>query len=226
MTEGSIMASLRAPIDSAAQGARVSFWDVVGLIATSLFGSGSGAPLVRLADGMTALNNRIDLMDEVSGYGCMFMSTNRAFSGSTLKVVPFDTRYGPPKNTVLDPANHRIYLAKGTWTVSVLLAVPQAGALGGDTRFTATVRSYKPNGTLHMEQELGWRSGASPHTYLGQAPLICDEDGYWVEIRFSQSSLLYRVLGGTNRSKVWVNRWDINTENNNIIIDPPDGPDV
>ena len=38
--------------------------------------------------------------------------------------------------------------------------------------------------------------------------------------------MTFPVLGGTDRSKFWVNRWDMRTDNNNIIIDPPDGPDV
>ena len=34
------------------------------------------------------------------------------------------------------------------------------------------------------------------------------------------------LMGGTDRSKFWVNRWDLRTDDNNLIINPPTGPDV
>lgn len=227
MTEASIMAGLRGPIDASAQSARVSFLDMLGAIATALFGPGSGAPLPRLADGMTELNQRLDLMEDVSGYGGMIMSNNHRFTGS-YKVMPFNTPYGPTTNSVtLDTANHRIYLARGTWSVNLLVSVPQAGALGGNTWMRPAISVYRPNGTEYLTQWLDWRSGTNPHAYYAQIPLIVPNDsGFYVQARFMQSSLNFPVLGGTDRSKFWVNRWDLRTDDNNLIINPPDGPDV
>lgn len=228
MTEASIMAGLRAPVDTAAQGARLSFWDVLGMVATALFGPGPGAALVRLADGMTELNSRIDLMTQVSGYGGMIMSNNHRFTGSAYKTIPFNTQYGPTTPSVsLDTVNHRIYLARGTWSINLLLSVPQSGPLGGDTWMRPAIRVHRPDGSEYLTQWLDWRSGVNPHAYYAQIPLIVpNDDGFYVEALFTQDSLNFPVLGGTDRSKFWVNRWDLRTDNNNIIIDPPNGPDV
>lgn len=202
---------------------------VIGMIADALFGPGSGSPIVRLSDGMTELNNRVDLMADVSGYGGMILSNNhRVYGGNDYKVVPFNTPYGPStKSVALDTANHRIYLARGTWSVSMLLAVPQAGITGGPTWFRATITAYRPNGTEYLNQWLDWRSGENPHGYYAQVPLIVpDDSGYYVQIRFTHNTGNWRIFGGTDRSKFWVNRWDLRTDDNNMIINPPDGPDV
>lgn len=211
---------------------RDGVWQNGGLlshIADFLFGSGPGAPATRLSDGMTELNNRLDLMEDVSGYGGMIMSNNHRFSGSEHKVIPFNTQYGPNTPSVsLDTTNHRIYLARGTWSINLLLATPQAGAIGGgDTWMRPAIRVYRPDGSEYLTQWLDWRSGVRPHAYYAQIPLIVpNDDGFYVEALFRQDSLNFRILGGTDRSKFWVNRWDLRTDENNIIIDPPDGPDV
>lgn len=201
---------------------------IIGMIADALFGPGSGEPIVRLSDGMTELNNRLDLMEDVSGYGGMIMSHNHRFTGSTYKTIPFNTQYGPTTPSVsLDTVNHRIYLARGTWSINLLISVPQAGPFGGDTWMRPAIRVYRPNGSEYLTQWLDWRSGVNPHAYYAQIPLIVpNDDGFYVEALFTQDSLNYPILGGTDRSKFWVNRWDLRTDNNNIIIDPPDGPDV
>ena len=50
---------------------------IIGMIADALFGPGGGSPIVRLSDGMTELNNRLDLMADVSGYGAMIMKNSQ-----------------------------------------------------------------------------------------------------------------------------------------------------
>lgn len=202
---------------------------IIGMIADALFGPGGGSPIVRLSDGMTELNNRVDLMADVSGYGGMILSNkHKVYGGNDYKVVPFNTPYGPStKSVTLDTANHRIYLARGTWSVSMLLAVPQAGITGGPTWFRATITAYRPNGTEYLNQWLDWRSGENPHGYYAQVPLVVpDDSGYYVQIRFTHNTGNWHILGGTDRSKFWVNRWDLRTDDNNMIINPPDGPDV
>ena len=210
---------------------RDGVWQNGGLlshIADLLFGSGPASPAQRLSDGMTELNNRLDLMEDVSGYGGMIMSNNHRFTGSTYKTIPFNTQYGPNTPSVsLDTTNHRIYLARGTWSINLLISVPQAGALGGDTWMRPAIRVHRPDGSEYLTQWLDWRSGTNPHAYYAQIPLIVpNDDGFYVEALFRQSSLNFPILGGTDRSKFWVNRWDLRTDENNLIIDPPDGPDV
>lgn len=209
---------------------RDGVWQDGGLlshIADLLFGSGQGAPATRLSDGMTELNNRLDLMADVSGYGGMIMSMNRRMTGG-YKTVPFDTKYGPhtPHSVEVDTVNHQFVLSRGTWSVNVLLTVPPHGILGSVGWHRATITSYYPDGTEHMNQWLDWRSGENPHSFYAQVPLVVAEDGYTVKVRYQANGVIWTLFGGTDRSKFWVNRWDLRTDDNNVIIDPPDGPDV
>lgn len=195
-------------------------------LAEALFGNytGSNASLVVISDGMTGLNNRLDLMDDVSGYGGMIMSKNWRYNGGdTYKKVKFDTPYGPPKNVVYDGANHRIILAKGTWNVSLLLATsPINGAVWTRVRLD----TYTPKGVLHTRKWLDWQSGPQNHTAFHQVPVICETDGYYVEAWFTHNGLWWTIFGGTERTLMYVNRWDVRTENNPNIPSPPDGGDV
>ena len=230
LTEAEAKRRMQAPIGPSFAAQRDGVWQPGGLlshIADFLFGSGQGAPATRLSDGMTELNQRLDLMDDVSGYGGMILSQHRGMTGG-YKTIPFDTQYGPhtPHSVEVDTANHRFVLAAGTWSVNALITHPQTGALAGDNWSRATITSYYPDGTQHMNQWLDWRAGTNPHAFFAQVPLVVPEDGYYVEVRFAVDGVRRTVLGGTDRSKFWVNRWNLSIDNNNVIIDPPTGPDV
>ena len=203
---------------------------IIGMIADALFGPGSGSPIVRLSDGMTELNNRVDLMADVSGYGAMIMTNSHRFTGNAYKTIPFNMEYGPstPWSVTVDTAGNRFILKAGTWSVNLLLAVPSGTLILTDgVWFRPAITVYRPDGTEYLNQWLDWRSGQSPHSFFAQIPLVIpDVSGFYVKARFAQSSTNYRILGGTDRSKFWVNRWDMRTDNNNMIIDPPDGPDI
>ena len=232
LTEAEAKNRMQAQVAPSFNRQRDGVWQnggLLGHIADLLFGPGSARPAQRLSDGMTELNHRLDLMDDVSGYGCMVMSHNHRFTSSnTHKTIPFNTQYGPHTPSVtLDTVKHRIYLAHGTWSINLLISVPQAGALGGDTWMRPAIRVYRPDGSEYLTQWLDWRSGARPHAYFAQIPLIVpNDDGFYVEALFTQESVAFPVLGGTDRSKFWVNRWDMRTDNNNMIINPPYGPDI
>ena len=204
---------------------------LLGHIADLLFGSGQGAPATRLSDGMTALNNRLDLMDDVSGYGGMIMTHNHRFTSSNVyKTIPFNSQYGPhtPWSVTVDTSGNRFVLKAGTWSVSLLLSVPSGTLIGGNGPwFRPALTVYQPDGVEYLNQWLDWQSGAHPHAFFAQIPLVIpDDSGFYIRARFTTSATSWRLLGGTDRSKFWVNRWDMRTDNNNIIIDPPDGPDV
>lgn len=230
LTEAEAKRRMQAPINPSFIAQRDGVWQdggLLGNIANFLFGAGAGSPAARLSDGMTELNERIDLMTQVSGFGAMIMSQNRTMTGG-YKVVPFDTPYGPytEHSVEVDTDNHQFVLSRGTWSVNVLLTVPPHGLLGGVGWHRATVTSYRPDGTEHMNQWLDWRSGENPHSFFAQVPLVVPEDGYTVKIRYQANGVIWPLLGGTDRSKFWVNRWDLRTDNNNVIINPGDGPDV
>ena len=230
ITEASAKQAMQTPIGPSFIAQRDGIWQnggLLGHIADLLFGSGPAAPAKRLSDGMTELNSRLDLMEDVSGYGGLIMSNTHRFSGgSTYKVMPFNTQYGPSTPSVsLDTANHRIYLARGTWSVSALLTTSDGG-ISTPPRFEAAITAYRANGTEYLTQWLRWQP-RHEESFFAQVPLVIpDDSGYYVTIRFTHSGQWWRVLGGTDRSKFWVNRWDLRTDENNLIIDPPDGPDV
>ena len=223
---------MRQPLEGMFGRQRESVWGnggLLGHIADLLFGPGPAGPAQRLSDGMTELNQRLDLMDDVSGYGAMIMTNSHRFTGNAYKTIPFNMEYGPstPWSVTVDTAGNRFVLKAGTWSVNLLIAVPQAGALGGPTWMRPAITVYRANGTEYLNQWLDFRSGENPHSFFAQIPLVIpDDSGFYVQARFSQSSINYRVLGGTDRSKFWVNRWDMRTDNNNMIINPPDGPDI
>lgn len=231
MTEESAKASMRGTVAPSFARHRDGVWQEGGLlghIANFLFGPGADTPAARLADGMTELNGRLDLMEDVSGYGGLIMSTTHRFEGgNTYKVMPFNAPYGPSTTSVqLDITNHRIYLARGTWSVSTLISTSGGSGLGAPPWFRATVTAYRPDGTEYLNQWLDWQPPTNS-AYFAQVPLIVpDDSGYYVCIRFTHSGQWWRVFGGTDRTKFWVNRWDMRTDENNMVINPPDGPDV
>ena len=90
---------------------------IIGMIADALFGPGPGDPIVRISDGMTELNGRVELLDDVPGYaGTILVDNHRVGAGSSWKVIPFTGKYGPEKNATLDAASHRLYLSAGSWS--------------------------------------------------------------------------------------------------------------
>ena len=217
------MQSQVAPVHSRQ---RDGIWGLVDGIADALFGNytGGAGPLVRLSDGMTALNNRLDLMSDVSGYGGMFMSNNYRFGGgNNYKKLRFDSPYGPPKNVTLDTTNHRIVLAKGTWSVSLLVAM---APINGSGWVRARIDCYAPGGQLHSRRWLDWRSGPETGSQFHQVPVIAPESGYYVEAWLTHDALWWTVMGGTERTLFFVNRWDVRTTNELENTSPGDGGDV
>ena len=207
---------------------RDGFWgavdDFFSMIANALFGPGPGGGLVRLSDGMTELNQRLDLMEDVSGYCGAFMSNNYRFEGgNNYKKLRFDTLYGPPKNASLDAANHRIVLAKGTWSVSLLTAMR---AIDGTGWVRARIDCRAPDGSLHSRRWLDSRSGPQNGSQFHQVPVIAPENGYYVEAWLTHNALWWTVLGGTERTLLFVNRWDIRTDNDFENAAPGEGGDV
>ena len=226
MTEASAKAAMQTPVAPSFAAQRDGIWGMVGSIADALFGTytGSAGPLVRLSDGMTALNNRLDLMSDVSGYCGAFMSNNYRFEGgNNYKKLRFDSLYGPPKNASLDAANHRIVLAKGTWSVSLLTAMSPIDAT---TWVRARIDCRAPDGSLHSRRWLDGRSGPQNGTQFHQVPVIARENGYYIEAHLTHDAWWWTVMGGTERTLLFVNRWDIRTTNDFENRSPGNGGDV
>lgn len=221
MTEASIMAGLRAPIDGAAQGARISFLDMIGAIATALFGPGPGAPLPRLEDGMTALNGRVNLLNDVPGYAGAFMTQNHRFgSGSTYKRIPFNARYGPEKNASL--SSNRLYLSAGSWSAHFTIST-SAGVGGIGHGLRARVRNAA--NVVVIERFFDWQNGGAGWDQHFAMPIIAPESGWSIELGYRHSGGWWTVLGGTEKTLMWVERKNMETENHEVVI-PTDGPDI
>lgn len=194
-------------------------------IAAAFLGNytGNNQALLVISDGMTELNGRLDLMENVSGYGGMIISKNYRFAGgSTFKKIPFDREYGPPKNVVYDKVNNRIILAKGTWNVSLLVSMSNGN---GNPVINARINVYKPDGSLYSRRWLKWESQPEGSAFH-QVPVIAPESGYYVEVDLTHSALWWHVLGGTERTLLFVNRWDVATTNDAELTNPPDGGDI
>ncbi|MGN0123761.1 MAG: hypothetical protein ACI38R_11040 [Rhodococcus sp. (in: high G+C Gram-positive bacteria)] len=80
-----------------------------------------------LQDGQNALRNRLDLLDEVSGYGTAVMAYNWDIPYSTWCVLPFETQLGPMKGvSVSTPAAETGFLTLkrgGLWRVDAQIAI-------------------------------------------------------------------------------------------------------
>ena len=69
------------------------------------------------ADGQLALNNRTDLLKQVSGYATVFLGRNWDLPPNAPVVLPFNRQLGPLKNTGVNEADGIILKAKGLWRV-------------------------------------------------------------------------------------------------------------
>lgn len=201
---------------------------VVGMIADALFGPGSGPPAVRLSDGMTELNGRLDLLDDVPGYAGAYMGTNRRFgTGSSYKTIPFDRPYGPAKKAQLNTSNHRMVLDKGSWSIHITI-VPRGS--GSPLSFTAghgiRVRVRRASGAVALDRPFDWGHISWEHATHFAMPIIVTEDGWSVEVGYRHNDVNWSLIGGTDRTLIWVERKNIDTTNSQIETGVPDGPDV
>lgn len=176
--------------------------------------------VVELQDGMTELNDRVDLMSEVSGYGGMVMSKSVRMKVNDYRRVPFDLQYGPPKNTTVDTVNNRIYLAKGTWSISWIIAMQQSDLGNTEIWNRPRIDVFSPDGSLYTRRWLDHASMRYPDAAFFQTIVVTPDAGYYTEAWFTADA--FRVLyGGTDRSVFWANRWDINSDNAPSVVDPP-----
>ena len=198
---------------------------IVGMIADALFGPGSGPPLTRLADGMTALNSRVELLDDVPGYAGGIMTQNRRFgSGSVYKTIPFNSRYGPSKKAQLNTSNHRMVIETGSWSAHFTISTSGGGGVGHGLR--ALVQDK--NGTEVMTRFFDWQTpNAGWDQHYAMPIIVPPESAPWsIELGYRHNGLWWTLYGGTEKTLIWVERKNIDTANSGIIRNPGDGPDV
>lgn len=227
-SEESAMSAMRGTVSPSFERQRDGVWQdggLLGHIANFLFGSGSGSPAARLSDGMTALNGRLDLLDDVPGYAGGIMTQNRRFgSGSTYKTIPFNSRYGPSKKANLNTSNHRMVIETGSWSAHFTISTSGGGGVGHGLR--ARVRDK--NGTEVMTRFFDWQTpNAGWDQHYAMPIIVPPESAPWsIELGYRHSGLWWTLYGGTEKTLIWVERKNIDTANSTIIRNPGDGPDV
>lgn len=194
-------------------------------IASALFGNytGSNPALVQMSDGMTDLNGRIDLMANVPGYAGAIMTQNHRFgSGGVYKRIPFNKRYGPEKNATVNTSNNRIYMSQGSWSAHFTISTSSGnGGIGHGLR--AQVRDE--NGTVVITRTFDWQNAGATWDQHFAMPIVAPKSGWSIELGYRHSGNWWTILGGTEKTLMWVERKNLDADNHEVV-QPTDGADI
>lgn len=198
---------------------------IIGMTADALFGPGPGDPIVRIADGMTDLNERVELMDDVSGYaGTILVDNHRVGTGGSWKVIPFSGKYGPEKNATLDVASHRLYLSEGSWSAHFTISTGSGIGISG-IGHGLRAQVYDETGAAVITRRFDWQTGTATWDQHFAMPIIAPVSGWSVELAYRHSGGWWPLLGGTEKTLLWVERKNMDTENHEVIV-PGEGGDI
>lgn len=175
-------------------------------------------------DGQTALIERIDLMDNISGYAVAYMKENRYKDRNRWVLMEFNGRLGPVKNASV--ANNGLTLAQGTWVINAQCTHDQHV-----DRMSSRIRIevLRPDGTVYSIKEAygevfpsKWTSRQVSHNVVLPAP------GYrvrvWTYYNVGTAFGVYNRLlwrGGTHLTHLMAHRLDIDTSNAVVEEDVP-----
>lgn len=182
-----------------------SFQDTVGgigeAIINGLQGIVTGGPFapaeeaaVEIRNGQEGLENSINLLFGLPGYGFSYMSRNinaewGIFGGNTRR-MPFDKQLGPAKNTYIDDQGRLVLDGVGAWLVMVKNRARSTG-YGGNAMIQQTVRIRRPDGTVYhtvtddastMSDTGAPISPKGASTLLSIFPVVIDEPGCTVDV--------------------------------------------
>lgn len=193
---------------------------------------GQFADLANLAgqvrDGQLDLNNRLDLLEEVSGYCSTFMGNNWNVAGGRWVTLPFEQQLGPNKNAEKFQGGIK-FNRKGLWRADchVTFAPAPSNWIGG-TNTPATVSvdivriSDQQVYTSHhfdiVLTTLGPETAAFSHTFV-----LPEDNAFYAKVLVIHPKDWAGVYGGTLRSSLSVNRWDSGTANAVVAPDVPHG---
>lgn len=193
-------------------------------LAEALFGNygGTHPALVIISDGMTALNNNVELLHDVPGYaGAIMLQNHRFGSGSSWKKVPFNGKYGPEKKARLNTSNNRMYIDKGSWSCHMTISTGSGGGVGHALR----VQVFDQNNSLKITRYYDWQSPNAGWDMHYALPVIATADDWSIEVSYRHSGTWWYVLGGTEKTLLWVERKNMDTANS-AIVTPTDGDDI
>lgn len=188
-------------------------------IANALFGGlvqNDHPALDRIRDGQLALNEKIGLVELISGYGVAYMKANRYKDRGQWVLMEFDGQLGPVKNAEL--RDNGIALAEGTWVLDA-----QCTHDHHVDRLTSRIRIEvtKPDGTVYSVKDAygevlpnKWTTRQVHHT------IVAPESGYlvrvWTYYNVGSAFGIYNRLlwrGGTALSHLSAHRLDNDTSN-------------
>lgn len=193
-------------------------------VAEALFGPFSEdetTAVQHIQDGQLALNNRLDLMGDISGYAVAYIPINYYRNANYFFNVPFYSRVGPQKNATVN-GDGTITLAKGTWRIFALMTSDQHNNLISIMR----IEVLRPNGSIYSYKESQQNVNANKwNTYQIYHPVVLPDAGYKVRVRFRYNrgpglNLYFR--GGTHLSHLAVDRMDLNSDNAVVDENVPD----
>ena len=153
--------------------------------------------------GQIALNDRIDLLNDVSGYVCAYQTVNidGAWSNRNTRDLPFKSQIGPAKNAHIDTQTGMIVLdAKGLWTFNARCHCDNT-IFGGDDYCHMKLLVYTPEGKLFHEVHEAFETPRSRENtlILSTEPVVVDRPGYKAKIQIYMDN--WRVFkGGTKYS--------------------------
>lgn len=206
-------------------------------LVSAFFGryTGSNPKLIAFQDGQLALNERLELLDEVSGFAVAYCGENyMQGGGSKFYTVRFNKRIGPQKNATVN-GDGTITLAKGTWSINCLVTVDTN--IGNPTGFLRVEVLYPPgdprinssNGGVYSMKEVQQNiEGGKWSSYQCFHPVVADKPGFKVRARFRYAPAQLRktlIRGGTYLSHLSVDRKDLSAEKAVVDEDVPTGPE-
>ena len=224
LNEAEAKRRMQAPINPSFTAQRDGVWGTVDDFIAMLLGTygGTSQPFI---DGQLALNHRLDLLTDVSGYCATYQDRNWRSDGNTRR-VPFSAKVGPNKNA--HPGDGGIYLdAPGTWRVDAVVTTQAEVGTAAQGRFIISVRDQ--NEAIYSEAWYDVLLGTSDRSWAWSTTVVVEEPNYHVRVYFGHNGSPLtgrRLLGGTHRSRLSVNRWDIDTGDFVVDTDVPDGGDL
>ncbi|MCJ7859279.1 hypothetical protein [Corynebacterium kalidii] len=210
-----------------------SMQDTVGGIAEGLMnglrGILTGGPFApaeeageEFRNGQLDLNDRIDLLFGISGYGFSYMSKNinAQWSLNSTRRMPFDKQLGPAKNTHITEDGRLSLDGAGAWLILVKAHARGTG-FTGSAEISMTTRVRRPNGDLYHQttdnvstfMDTGIVNHVrGPATILAVFPVVVDEPGCTVEAETWTGAWRWWD-GGTRYSMMAAIRHSTDTEN-------------
>lgn len=222
--------------------------DAVADFVRQAFEGGEG-PLADIADGQRDLNDRLSLMENISGYCNLTMSHNWTVGGSfTFVALPYDTYIGPHRHArhvsgifnftsddgytisgrardILGNDRHGLVLEKkGTWDINAQVTIGPGNA-SGYAEISLAVMRCRPGGSntqVYSRSTFPVEYRSDIYGYSVHKPVVFDNDGwvYYVLCEVRQrNTFWWPYWGGSQWASLSARRLDQDAGSGSM---PPD----